>query len=401
MNTAKTGAVFGMEKNFFLFFTAICCFGFAQSMYDASFNNFLNETYAISSANRGFLELPRELPGFLVIFISALFFFLCPRRLAALANLIMALGLVMIAFFAPEFRIMLVWLFILSIGQHLFLPLYPAIAMELSDARNAGAVLGRLNGVQNVAAIFGSLVVFAGFRYLDFSFSTVFVISALGFVASSAFVFFMKKGDTIPPRQKFLLRKRYGLFYWLNILYGTRKQLFLTFGPWVIVREFSQPTQTVATLLAIGGVAGIIFKPLLGHLIDKKGERFVLVAEAVVLVAVCLLYAFSKRIFSFHTAFLVTAGCYLVDYMLMAVSMARTTYLRKIAVHPSEISQTLTMGVSIDHFFSIAIALASGLVWLHFGYEYVFMIGALIAFVNMISASFIRVPERVPEAVQG
>jgi len=382
------------DRNYLLFFLAICCFGFAQSMYDATFNNFLNERFAITSANRGFLELPRELPGLLVIVFSALLFFLCPRRLAALANVIMAFGLVMIAFAAPNFGVMLLWLFVLSIGQHLFLPLYPGIAMELADEKNAGSVLGRLNGVQNIAAIGGSILVFIGFRFLNFSFATVFTVAAIGFCASSAFIFFMKKGEVAPPREKFLLRKEYGLFYWLNILYGTRKQLFITFGPWVLVREFNQPTQTVATLLAIGGVAGIIFKPLLGRLIDKRGERFVLVGEAVMLIFVCLLYAFAKRLFPLDIAFLVTAVCYLVDYMLMAVSMARATYLRKIALSPSEVSQTLTMGVSIDHFFSISIALVSGVVWLKFGYEYVFIIGACIALVNMFSAMCIRVPRR-------
>jgi len=72
------------------------------------------------------------------------------------------------------------------------------------------------------------------------------------------------------------------------------------------------------------------------------------------------------------------------------VGMARATYLRKIAVRPEDVSQTLTMGVTIDHVFSIAIALVSGVIWLKLGYQYVFLLGALIALVNMASASRVK-----------
>jgi len=51
------------------------------------------------------------------------------------------------------------------------------------------------------------------------------------------------------------------------------------------------------------------------------------------------------------------------------------------------------MGVTIDHFFSISIALVSGVVWTKLGYQYVFLIAALIAVVNFFSASRIRVKQ--------
>jgi len=76
-----------------------------------------------------------------------------------------------------------------------------------------------------------------------------------------------------------------------------------------------------------------------------------------------------------------------VDQMLMSVSMARATYLRRIAVRPEDVPQTLTMGVTIDHVFSIAIALVSGMLWETLGYQYVFLLGACIAVVNFFSAA--------------
>jgi len=75
----------------------------------------------------------------------------------------------------------------------------------------------------------------------------------------------------------------------------------------------------------------------------------------------------------------------------MAAGMARATYLKKIAVRPEDVNQTLSMGVSIDHVFSITLALLSGYIWKTLGYQYVFLLGAVIAVANLISASFIKI----------
>jgi len=120
---------------------------------------------------------------------------------------------------------------------------------------------------------------------------------------------------------------------------------------------------------------------VIGKAIDKLGERFIIASEAVILIFVCIGYGFSRNIFSETTAMYVVFTCYIIDQILVAVSMARATYMRKIAVRPEDVSQTLTMGVSIDHIFSISIALLGGLVWSKWGYQYIFLAGAVIAVV--------------------
>jgi len=54
----------GLPRDLQLFLAATFVFGFSQSIVDSTFNNYLNETFTISDFQRGFLELPRELPGF-------------------------------------------------------------------------------------------------------------------------------------------------------------------------------------------------------------------------------------------------------------------------------------------------------------------------------------------------
>jgi len=379
-----------LPRDFRLFLAATFVFGFSQSIVDSTFNNFLNETFFIDNLQRGLLELPRELPGLLTIVISAILFFLCSRRQAVVANVLCAAGILLIGLFSPTFSVMLIWLFIFSIGQHLFIPLNQSIGMELAVEGETGKRLGQFSAVANVAMIIGSFAVFIGFKFLNLDFKISYIVAFLGFLAVAALIFMMKKDEPIPVRMKFQLRREYKLYYWLTVLYGTRKQLFLTFAPWVLVTVFQQKTQVLATLLTIGGVIGIFFKPMLGKAIDKLGEKLILASEAAILIFVCIGYGFAKSIFPETTAIYVVFACYIIDQMLVAVSMARATYLQKIAVAPEDVSQTLTMGVSIDHIFSIAIALLSGFVWVKWGYQYVFLLGAVIAAVNFFSALQIK-----------
>jgi predicted MFS family arabinose efflux permease len=383
-----------------IFIAASFIMGIAYAVMDSVFNNFLSERFALTGFQRSFLELPREFPGFLVLFVSALLWFLCSRRIGALSMIMGAVSTILIGFLSPTYTIMVAWLFIYSLGQHLFIPAGSAIGIDLAKEGKVGRRLGQLNSVRNLSAVLGALVTFFGFKFLHFTFHTAFVISALAFAAAAVLMFTMKQEKTQLPKMFFKLRKEYSLYYILAVLYGSRKQLFLTFGPWVLVSVFHQPTQTIAILLFIGGCIGIVFQPILGYAIDRLGERTILIWEAILLVFVCLGYGFSKSILTEFTAFLVVCVCFLLDQMLMSVNMARTTYIRKIVRHPDHLQSALTSSVSIDHIFSISIALISGVLWNRLGFQYVFLMGAFIALANFIAALFIRIPVAAKPSTQ-
>jgi predicted MFS family arabinose efflux permease len=366
--------------------------GIAYSMYDSTFNNFINDKFAISGFQRSLLELPRELPGLLCVFVTALLWFLCSRRLGAFALILGAIGAILVGYASPTFGALMVCVFIYSMGQHLFIPLASSIGMELSHEGQTGRRLGQLNAIRNFAAIVGAFIIFLGFRYLGFQFQHSFVLTAVGLVMAGSLMFMMKPDQPQEPKQFLKLHKEYRLFYILNILSGSRKQIFITFAPWVIVTIFLQPTQTIATLMVIGGVIGILFQPILGKAIDRYGEKLIMQVEAVLLVVVCLGYGFSGFLFPQNTAFLMVCGFYLLDQMLMSVNMARSMYMKKIAIKDEDVQASLTAGVTIDHVFSLTIALVGGIIWSVFGYQYVFLLGIIIAILDFIAASFIRIP---------
>jgi predicted MFS family arabinose efflux permease len=374
-----------------LFLSAVFSMGIAYSMIDSTFNNFINEKFPLSAFQRSFLEFPRELPGFLVVFVSAALWFLCSRRLGGLAMLLGAAGALLIGFASSSYGTMVLWLFVYSMGQHLIMPVTSAIGMEMAREGQTGRRLGQLNSIRNLAAILGSTVVALGFRYLGFNFHHTFVIAAVAFVVAAALFFSMQRETTTRARTFLTLHREYRLYYTLGAISGARRQLFLTFAPWVLVKVLEQPTSIMATLYTLGGVIGVLFQPLLGRAIDRLGERKVLAAEAVVLVFVCLGYAFAKDVLPPQTAFLAVCAFFLLDQMIFSVGMARATFLKKIARTPEDIQPALTASVTIDHVFSIAAALLGGLVWNAWGFQYVFLFGVGIALLNLVFALQVRV----------
>jgi len=392
--------IINMAHELKLFAAASMVMGIAYSLIDSTLNNYLNERFTLSGFERSFLEFPRELPGFLVVFVSALLWFLCNRRLGAVAMVLGAAGTLLIGFASSTYTIMVICLFVYSMGQHLFMPVASTIGMELASEGKAGQRLGQLNAIRNLATILGSFLVFVGFRFFGLTFKLTFILAAVGFIIAAVLLMAMKSEKTQQPKSHLKLHREYKLYYILATLYGSRKQLFITFAPWVIVTVFHQPTQTLATLLTIGGIIGILFQPLLGWMTDHLGERTVLAAEAILLVFVCVGYGVSKSLFPESTAFIIVCVCYLLDQMLMSVNMARSTYMKKIAMKPADIQPALTAAVTIDHIFSIAIALLGGVIWNHFGFQYVFLLGGLIALINLFAALQIRIPKLGQPIVQ-
>jgi predicted MFS family arabinose efflux permease len=379
-------------RELLLFAGASLTLGMAYSVFDATFNNFLNEKFSLTGFQRSFLEFPRELPGFLVVFVSALLWFLCSRRLSVVSMLLGALGAFLIAYVSASYAIMVIWLFVYSLGQHLFMPLSATIGMELAREGQAGRRLGQLNAFRNLATILGSLVVFLGFKYLGFQFHHSFTLAALALGVAALLIFAMQREKAASPRTYLQLHREYRLYYLLAVLSGSRKQIFITFAPWVLVTIFKQPTQTLATLLTLGGIIGILFQPFLGRAIDRYGERPVLAAEAIALVFVCLGYGFARSLFPEGVAFLIVCGCYLLDQMVFSVGMARSTYMKKIALQPDHVQPALTAGVTIDHIFSISAALVGGAIWNQFGFQYVFLFGMVIALANLAAALQVQAP---------
>jgi predicted MFS family arabinose efflux permease len=379
------------DRDFNLLLAAGFISGIAGGINISIFNNYLNDVYHLTETARGIVEFPRELPGALMIFIFAGLAFLGSTRLASLSMLFSSLGMLGLGLLSPDFSVMLIWMVVLNLGTHIFMPLVPGMGMHLSEEGQYGMRLGRYNAYNLAATIIGYLIVWLGFKYLGITYTSAFVIAAFCYLAAGVLLINMKPQQTDAARRRFVFKKKFMLYYLLSIVNGARKQIFLTFAPWVLIKVYHLDVPTFAILGFVVAGLSIGTRTIVGKAIDKLGERVVLSAEAILLIVICMGYAFSGDLFPASVALIVTAACYIIDNSLAAVEMARSTYVKKISDDPNEVIPTLSTGISLDHVVAMLIPLGGGLLWTALGYEALFLCAALIAVINLILSFRIKV----------
>ena len=375
-----------------LFAMSTLMMGVYSGLYDPSFNNYLAQVHNVSEVTRGALEFPRELPGFLVVFIFTALLFLADTRIASVSALLVALALWGQGFLAPNITMVVVWMFIWSTGAHLYMAMTQPIALRLATEGQEGRRLGQLGSLEALGAILGMIIVYWGASRYHISFGVLFGIAGSCALLASIGLFLIKPQPLTKVSRRLVLKKKYSLFYMLNILFGARKQIFLTFAPWVLIKVFHANIETFALLGFIGTVLSIFFRPLLGRAIDTWGERRIITIESCMLIIISILYGFSPNWFSTQVAMLIIMACFICDQLLFSVRIARTTYLARIADGPEDIASTISMGLSMDHAVSMLIPLGGGLLWAHYGYLPVFLVSGGLAVCNLVVAAFI--PDR-------
>ncbi len=270
---------FAGDREFSLMLAAAFVAGIASGINTSIFSNFLNDVYHLSEVQRGIVEFPRELPGALMILIFAALSFLGSTCLAALSMALASLGMLGLGFFSPGFSVMLAWMVVLNLGTHIFMPLVPGIGMELSQRENYGIRLARINAYSLAATIIGYFIVWLGFEYLVMSYAAAFTAAAIFYFAAAVLLTNMRPMQI--QRRRFIVRKKYMLFYALSVVNGARKQIFLTFAPWVLISIYGVDAPTFALYGFIVAAVSIGTRTIVGRAIDTLGERFVLSVEAV------------------------------------------------------------------------------------------------------------------------
>jgi len=207
----------------------------------------------------------------------------------------------------------------------------------------------------------------------------------------------MNKIVKVPVKQdrkiKLIFRKEYKYYYILAIMTGVQKQIMAVYGPWVLIDLLSKKADTIAILGIIGSFIGIFFIPALGRWLDRYGIRKLLYADAISFIVVYIAYGFLAS--GFSTGILSKVGIpviltfvlIILDRMSMQMSMIKTIYLRSISVDQSEITPTLSVGMSMDHIVSIICAYIGGIIWTSLGPQYIFFFAAAASVVNLVVAN--------------
>jgi len=371
-------------------------FGAASGIFTATLNNYLADVHHLSAEARGWLELPRELPGFLIMFVAgAMLTIFRETQMAAAAMLLTALGAVGLGYLAPNHAALVVFIVIWSLGDHIISAVEGPIGLKLADGGREGHRLGQFGGARNLGTILGVGVIYVLARSFGDRFSLFYTIAAGSALVAGLLYARLQIGSGDPPSRRLVYKKKYRLFYAISALFGIRKQIFLAFGAWVLVEIHGVPVSTIALLYFIAASLGVILRPLLGDVIDWLGERKVLAADELLLLAICMTYAFADHVFDGRAVLFALDGAYILDMVLFALRVARTTYLQKIADDPSDITPTISMGITIDHAVAMTLPVLSGYIWEAWGFQWVFILAGAIAVIGFF------VCLRIPKTFQG
>lgn len=372
------------DRDFSLFLLSGVFSGIATGINNTIFNNYLSDVYNLSADARGMVEFPRELPGVFIMLILGVLSFLGDIKIAMFGMAAASLAMVGLGLFSPTFASMMVWMMLFSLGTHILMPAAPAIGMSLSNKENYGTRLGKYAAYNLYGMLLAYVFIWIGFRFLNLNYQVSFIIAAVFFVFGAFSLGLMKSDRPRKRTIKLVFRKRYMLYYVLCIVNGARKQVFLTFAPWVLVQIFKVDASVFAVLGMVVAIVSIATRKLVGRAIDVRGERFILSLTAILVFLICIGYSFAEDLFSPAVAAIVIAACYVIDNSMNAVEMARSTYMRKIAVDPEDVTSTLSAGTSLDHIVAMSIPFLGGLLWTAYGYKYVFIAAAVIAVLNFV-----------------
>jgi len=371
---------------------ATLCFGAASGIFLSTLNNYLDDVHGLDAVARGWIEFPRELPGFLIIGVSALLLtFMREARMGAVAMILTAVGALGLGLVARDTALLVTFIVIWSLGDHIIFAVEGPIGLTLSRRGNEGHRLGQLGGARNLGVILGVAGVYLLARRFGDRYDLFYGLAALAAVAAGWNYLRLRVGETSAPSRRLVWKRKYGIFYAISALFGVRKQIFLAFGGWVLVSLHGVPVSTIALLYFIAAGLGVLFRPLLGDIIDWVGERVVLAADEILLLGICLVYAFVDDVRFLY-------GAYVLDSVLFALRIARTTYLKKIADDPADITPTISAGITIDHVVAMSLPVLSGWLWETYGYQWVFLLAGAIALGGFFVCLRIRVPRATSEA---
>lgn len=405
---------FRAETMYKTFFCSLLVFGLAYGLYKGVLDNYLAEVVAMNGFDRGVTEFFRELPGLALVFISAVLYTFSAEKIYKAGAVIMLAGMVMQAVVPAHQALVILCIFIFSLGDHMQQGMRSTLSLLYAKDGHGGMAMGLQTAVYQAGTLAGYIIVIVIFMFAAsslFMFKAVFwasaAVIALGFLG----VWKLTAHNTGNPKavqgrdmsgkagivskilSRFYFRRKYKKYYLLETFYGARKQIFFTFGPYLLILFYGADTMIISLLFAISAICCFVLSPTVGRIIDRVGYRVVMIADTLILVIVCFFYGFAHHLFSMDIAFIICCINYILDSVISLASMASSVYVQDLSDSKEEVKATISTGVSVNHLITILIALFGGWIWQTLGIEVLFMLSALLGLCNSAYAATIN-PEK-------
>ncbi len=341
-------------------------------------NNFVIEKAAFSGAEIGILQSLREVPGFLAFTAVFILLAISEQTLALISLCLLSLGVALTGLFPFEIGLYATTV-LMSIGFHYYETVNNSLSLQWLTKDEAPEVLGQLISIRSLASLVAYSVIWLSFSFFAINFSSAYLL--FGSVGMLLFFWlwltFPKFKAPVEQHKKLIVRKRYWLYYLLTFFSGARRQIFIVFAGFMMVKKFGYKPSDIALLYIMNHLISLYLAPKIGRWIGKVGERRALSVEYIGLIVVFVSYGLvENKNFA--------AALYIVDHVFFAMAIAIKTFFQKIA-DPADIAASSGVSFTINHIAAVVIPASFGLIWL-INPSLVFFAGAAMAFASLALA---------------
>lgn len=345
------------------------------------FDNFAVKVVGLDGNHIGMLQSIREIPGFLALLAVFVLMFLREHRLSALSVLILGIGVGVTGIF-PSYSGLLLTTLTMSFGFHYFETTNQSLTLQYFDKKTAPLVFGKLRSLAAASNIGIGILIWCIAYVLSYTQIYLFIGCLITGAGVWAFLQDPSDQNIIPQHKKMIFRRKYWLFYFLTFMAGARRQIFIAFAVFLLVKKFNYSVQQITILFVINNIINYFLSPLIGKSIIRFGERKVLSLEYFSLIFIFIAYATVE-------SKLLVGILYILDHIFFNFAIAIRTYFQKVG-DPRDIAPSMAVGFTINHIAAVLLPAIGGMLWM-INYQIPFFCGAVMSIISLIAVQQIRV----------
>ncbi|MCG7573102.1 MFS transporter [Phaeobacter sp. CNT1-3] len=344
-----------------LLFLMAAAMPIAFSTWSALLNNFVIAVADFDGSDIGWLHTVREIPGFFAIGVIAIIMLMREQVLGIVSLALLGVATAITAWF-PSMGGILTITMLSSIGFHYYETVNQSLQLQWLPKDRAPQILGWIGSAGSAATLVAYVLIMLTWERLGLTYNIVYLLSGglTALIALFCFIAYPQFESPTPQVKKFILRKRYWLYYALQFMAGARRQIFVVFAGFMMVERFGFEVHEVTQLYLINLMANIILAPVFGKVVAHFGERRALMFEYIGLIGVFLAYG---GIYWFGWGVVLAATLYVLDHIFFALKLALKTYFQKIA-DPADIAPTAAVAFTINHIAAVFLPALLGYLWL-------------------------------------
>lgn len=348
------------------------------------FNNFAVEVVNLEGNHIGMIQSIREIPGFLALLVVYMIIIIKEHRLSVLSVFLLGIGVAATGLL-PSYAGLILTTLVMSFGFHYYETTNQSLTLQYFDKNTSPWVFGKQRSFAAASNI--GIGIFIYFLAPIFNYTIIYLIIGGFIIATGIWGFSQNPADQniIPQRKKMILRKKYWLFYFLTFIAGARRQIFIAFAVFLMVKKFQFTVQEITVLFMINNFVNYFLSPLIGKSIIRFGERKVLSLEYFSLIFIFIAYAFVQ-------SKMLVAVLYILDHIFFNFAIAIRTYFQKVG-DPRDIAPSMAVGFTINHIAAVFLPAIGGLLWM-VDYRIPFIAGAVLSMASLIAVQQISIKKR-------